>query len=281
MAYIIFIDTNIFLDFYRIRNSDAKLEYLEQIEKNLDVFITSSQVEMEYKKNRQAVILDTIKNHLKMPDLNSLNTPPILMDSVPSKNISKKKKEIATQYKKLTERINNILKKPSYYDPVYKSLQKLFKHKSPLNLDRTNKVRVKIRNLAKKRFLLGYPPRKKDDTSIGDSINWEWLINCAETTNKNIIIVSRDNDFGTHHSKESFLNDWLIQEFKERVSRRRQIIFTDRLSVAFKTAKIKVSKNTEKVEEELVSVENIEKKVKETRSDEQGDFFQRMKIYFE
>lgn len=30
---LIFIDTNIFLDFYRIRKSDVSLKYLEEIEK--------------------------------------------------------------------------------------------------------------------------------------------------------------------------------------------------------------------------------------------------------
>lgn len=47
---LIFIDTNILLDFYRIRKSNVSMKYLEEIENHLDLIITSSQVEMEFKK---------------------------------------------------------------------------------------------------------------------------------------------------------------------------------------------------------------------------------------
>ena len=57
---LIFIDTNILLDFYRIRKSDISMKYLEQMVSHKDVIITSSQVEMEYKKNRQGAILESI-----------------------------------------------------------------------------------------------------------------------------------------------------------------------------------------------------------------------------
>lgn len=61
---IVFIDTNIFLDFYRARKTDTSIKYLEEIEKITDKLIITNQVEMEYKKNRQVVILETIKNSL-------------------------------------------------------------------------------------------------------------------------------------------------------------------------------------------------------------------------
>lgn len=84
-------------------------------------------------------------------------------------------------------------------------LQKVFPHKSPINLNRENKQRFTIRRLALKRFMLGYPPRKSADNSIGDAINWEWIIKVAETTRKHIIIVTRDTDFGAIHENESYL----------------------------------------------------------------------------
>ena len=162
--------------------------------------------------------------------------------------IEKSKKEISKKQKELKERIEKILKNPSYNDPVYKSLQKLFKNNSQINLNRENKVRVKIRNLAKKRFILGYPPRKKTDNSIGDAVNWEWIINCAEVTGKHIIIVTRDSDFGCNYDDDSILNDWLKQEFKQRISQKRKIVLTDKLSHAFQLVEIPVT--TEMIEEE-------------------------------
>lgn len=244
---LIFIDTNIFLDFYRVRKSNVSMKWLEEIEKHKDLIITSSQVEMEFKKNRQSVILDSI-NEVKKIKNNGLNIPAIISNAQAAEMIKKSQKYIDEQQKKLKQQIERILKNPKTTDPVYKSLQKLFKNESPFNLDRENKIRFKIRNLAKKRFLLGYPPRKATDNSIGDAVNWEWIINCAENSGKHIILVTRDTDFGASYDNELYLNDWLQQEFKQRVSRNRKIILTDRLMTAFKLVKITVT--AEMVEEE-------------------------------
>src|ERR1700720_3909675 len=47
-----------------------------------------------------------------------------------------------------------------------------------------------------RRFLFGCPPRKKNDSSIGDAINWEWIVECANACQAEIHIVSRDTDYG-------------------------------------------------------------------------------------
>ncbi len=244
---LIFIDTNILLDFYRIRKSNVSMKYLEEMEKHKDIIITSSQVEMEYKKNRQSAIIESIAEVKKINNQN-LNVPAIISDSKAVEMINKSKKGIDQQQKKLKEKIEKILKNPHRNDPVFKSLQRIFNHKSPINLNRDNKIRFTIRNLAKKRFLLGHPPRKKTDNSIGDAVNWEWIIKCAFDTGKHIILVTRDTDFGSIYEGESYLNDWLKQEFKQRVSRKRKLILTDKLSSAFKAVQIPVS--AEMIEEE-------------------------------
>jgi predicted nucleic acid-binding protein len=64
--YLLFIDTNILLDFYRARN-DAGLHLLDTIDQNHRCIVTSYQVEMEFKKNRQRVIVESLKN-LKLPE---------------------------------------------------------------------------------------------------------------------------------------------------------------------------------------------------------------------
>lgn len=245
---LIFIDTNILLDFYRIRKSNVSLKYLEQIEKHFDLIITSSQVEMEFKKNRQSVILESITEIKKIGTVTG-KVPAILSDSKTVEMIAKSRKDIQKRQKSLRDKIEKILKNPTYNDQVYKSLEKLFNHKSDINLNRDNKKRFTIRNLAKKRFLLGYPPRKKSDNSIGDAVNWEWIINCATDSGKNIILVTRDSDFGCVYDGESYLNDWLKQEFKQRVSRKRKIILTDKLSLAFQMVEIPVT-------EEMIQEEN-------------------------
>lgn len=59
MKTLLFIDTNILLDFYRVRGRQGELSILDHIDQHHDRIITGSQVEMEFKKNRSAVILDS------------------------------------------------------------------------------------------------------------------------------------------------------------------------------------------------------------------------------
>ncbi len=250
---LIFIDTNIFLDFYRIRKSNVSMKYLDEIEKHKGLIITSSQVEMEFKKNRQSVILESISEVKKINNVNT-NVPAILSNAKAVEMIEKSKENISNKQKELKGIIEKILKNPSYNDPVYKSLQKLFRHNSSINLNRENKIRFKIRNLAKKRFILGYPPRKKGDNSIGDAVNWEWVLKCAENSGKHIILVTRDSDFGCNYEDDSFLNDWLKQEFKQRISQKRKVILTDKLSRAFQLVEIPVTDEMIEEEEKVIDV---------------------------
>ena len=251
MDALLFVDTNIFLDFYRARTSDISTKFLQQIERCKDRLILSSQLEMEYKKNRQFVVLQALEKGA--PDWSRLSPPALISDLQASKMIEKHKSEIQSQQKKVVEKTQKILKNPAANDEVYKVLQRIFKHASPYNLNRDSKQRFKIRSLARKRFFLGYPPRKNDDTSYGDSINWEWIVQCAIDSGKDIVIVTRDSDYGVIYSKESFLNDWLQQEFKERVSRKRKILLTSKLSEGLKIIHANITKDMIDEEAQILS----------------------------
>lgn len=242
MNALIFIDTNIFLDFYRIRNSEVSMSYLKLINEHHDSIITGSQVEMEYKKNRQSVIVES-QGKFKNPDWNNLSVPALLSEESEALRLQELRKEVASQQAAIKNKIDKILSSPVENDPVYKSLESLFRNSSANNLSREHTERQKFRELAIKRFMLGYPPRKKNDTSVGDAINWEWIINCARQSNKNIFIVSRDGDYGVNLRSGSFINDWLSQEFKQRTSEKLEILLTTRLSEAFKRLNVAVTKD--------------------------------------
>ncbi len=249
---LLFVDTNVLLDFYRIRKTDISLKYLEQLEACQDRLILGSQVEMEYKKNRQRAIVESLTN-FATPDWSKLTGPALVADLQAMKMIEKKKKEIGTQKNKVNEKIQNILSDPIRHDPVYQCLQRIFKHDSDFNLSRTKKERFAIRNLARRRFILGYPPRKQGDTSIGDAVNWEWIVKCSIDSGKHIVIVTRDTDYGAIYDGKSYLNDWLKQEFSERVSKKRKIILTDKLSHGLKIVHAAVTKEMEAEEERLLA----------------------------
>lgn len=248
---LIFIDTNILLDFYRIRNNGVGLELLELIDRNKDKIITGSQVEMEYKKNRQRVVLEALQAQ-KLPQWDGVAPPAFLAKAQSARVIGKARESIRSQQPKLEDRIAAVLASPSTSDPVYLILQRLFKNKGPYNLSRDKKVRFEIHKAARKRFLLGYPPRKKDVISIGDAVNWEWIIHCASESGKHIVLVTRDRDYGISYNGKCYLNDWLHLEFAERVSRKRKIVLTDRLSEAFRLLGIPVRKEAEEVEDDLM-----------------------------
>ena len=264
MDALIFIDTNILLDFYRIRSSDVGLSLLSHIDDNHNKIITGNQIEMEFKKNRQKVILESI-NRIKTPDWAGLAPPAYLSEAQPVKVIEKNKKELSKQQRALKKRLESILKNPTRNDPVYQCLQRLFKNGTTYNLDRKKKIRKTVRSLAWKRFFLGYPPRKKEDTSMGDAVNWEWIIQCALDSGKHIVIVSRDSDYGIMYNGQAMLNDALQQEFRERVSSKRKLILTDKLTEAFKQASISVSKKEEKQELDLIEEIAVEENSRRAR----------------
>lgn len=237
---LVFIDTNIFLDFYRERKSEVSINILEELEKHKDFIILGDQVEMEYKKNRQVVILETL-GKFGSPDWGKLTPPALISEARATKSIKKAQEEIIKQQKVVAKKINDILTNPDLHDDVYKIANRIFKHKSDLNLNRECKLRFGIRHLARKRFFLGYPPRKKNDTSIGDAINWEWVIHCAKEKNSDVLIVSRDGDYGISYKDKWHINDWLEQEFKDRVNRLKTITLTGRLTDALKALNIPVT----------------------------------------
>ena len=157
---MIAIDTNILLDFYRLRGREKGLSILDHIDDNLDRFITGSQVEMEFKKNRQRVILES-HQMIKAPDFGDLKQlPGFLADSKQSAALASSEKKVRKLSDQLRARTARVLREPTRHDRVYKTAQRLFKHKSQYNLSRDKKIRRRIRSLARKRFSLGYPPPK-------------------------------------------------------------------------------------------------------------------------
>jgi len=256
---IVFIDTNIWLDAYRSRN-DVGLHLIKRLDDVQKHLISTYQVEMEFKKNRQSAILEALTS-LKPPE-QSISAPAFLSQAKTVELIGKNSKDTKKRISGLKARIENILANPTTHDPVYQVAQRVFNAKSDLNLNRSDKRKLGIRRRAWKRFVLGYPPRKKNDTSTGDGINWEWIVDCVETTNRDLIIVSRDGDFGCRVGENSFPNDWLVQELKERTKKTRKITLTPRLSSALDALKVKVTK--EEKQEETASLQETMSSIQDT-----------------
>lgn len=217
--WLVFIDTNIMLDFYRLGGESADRQ-IASLQKHLESIIVTEQVQMEFLKNRQKVIVDSIGKLTAPPSNTAL--PAIVSSTVTASALAKRLKEATNAHRKIHEKVERILREPAKHDPVFKGLRKLFSNSSSYNLRRPNRLRFEIRNRARKRFILGYPPRKTTDTSIGDALNWEWIIHCALScpNSSNIMIVSRDGDYGAAYRGSMILNDWLSEEFKKGLAKK-------------------------------------------------------------
>lgn len=252
---LLFIDANIFLDFYRVANASARLELLELIEKEQGRIITSAQVEMEYYKSRQVAILLTLEQY-KAQQLPALTPPAFLIGAEPAKAIAAAKKVISKENKTIEEHLVKIIADPATHDPVFKMLQSFFRNPSLFNLRyklRPPELIRDVREKAAKRYTLGYPPRKHDDTSLGDAVNWEWILRCAYESGCDVIIVSNDGDYGVTRKDGCYLNDYLHLQFDEYLSEKHssrppKIILTNLLSEAFRLIKVPVSEEAEKEE---------------------------------
>jgi hypothetical protein len=228
------------------------IDWIRKIDENHDRIITTCQIEMEFKKHRQKIIMDTI-DKFKMPNFQALQAPIFMAEEVAMKKITKNQEEMESCVKKLKIKMKKWLVNLEKYDEIFKSLQRLFKSNSKLRLDRLHKQRNQLKHKARTRFSLGYPPRKSEDVTIGDALNWEWIIWCAKENGEDIILVTRDSDFFQRIDSGIVINTWLGHEFKDRVSLQRKIYLYERLSQAFKKAGIQVSKEEEKSEKQLVT----------------------------
>jgi len=252
-----FIDTNVYLDFYR-SNNEARLSLLNKIQQVSDRIISTYQVQMEFLKNRQEILIETI---------NTLNittppTPAVISDGHILASSDKIKEHLDKRKKSLLARVENMLKQPNTHDKVYQALHSVFSSPHEHVLKRDMPIRKSIKRRAWKRFILGYPPRKKTDTSIGDAFNWEWIIECAQKLTGRIYILSKDGDYGCTFNKNFHLNDQLKSEFRERVGGK-SIVYTRRVSDVLSALQIAVTPKEIEAETEMLEASSVPEKAQQ------------------
>ncbi len=241
--------------------TEAGLSLLRRVESISGQIIVCPQVEMEFKKNRQTVIKETIGKL----QVTSISRPGIFSESKAAKGLKRNIDRVKALLGQMNTRLERILENPAANDPVFKIFQRVYHKEDAISLDREDPVRRHIRSKALKRFLQGYPPRKSSDNSIGDAMNWEWIIHCAQKKRSNVVLVSADGDYGMSYKNKTYLNDHLKQEFSERVSSKRRLYLYTKLSEALKQFQIDATK-PEKDEENRILASVRSRKVEELSS---------------
>ena len=94
---LLFIDTNIWLDFYRVRNQTG-LKLLGHAEALSERLIVTYQLESEFKNNRQAAIIEGMQELNKTPQI---SRPGIFSDAQAAKMMAKGLKDVEKRMKGL------------------------------------------------------------------------------------------------------------------------------------------------------------------------------------
>lgn len=214
----IFIDTNIFLDFYRESQHNYSTNKLNEIlNKFIDnlstynVYITNH-LKDEIFRNRAKVLkeqYDDLSKKLKL--IKGFPTIVRSLGTYPQFDIDLKSLERSSQDLKM--------------DFLENSKRRLFEHDNFLNkffeIYSIYDIQEHEKLAARDRFDFGYPPGKKD--SYGDALNWLYLLSNVPP-NTNLYLVSRDSDFSNPLDNNE-INPYLANEWKDRNGG--EIIFLD------------------------------------------------------
>lgn len=226
--YKIFIDTNIILDFYRVKNRSNIEEILDEIPQYKKYLISTEQSKDEFLRNRDRTISDFIEE-LKKQNYKALSNSIIAtLDTYEDYKESIEKANKDTQ--KVINKIKELVENPEK-DLIYQMYLKL----SQDNYSRTNDI---IERAIKRKYI-GNPP-VSDKNTCGDEIIWETIL---EYCKDDLIIVSRDATFASNFS-------FLKLEFKQKTGKELRIV--DTISQAIELNNELPPEELEKVESELI-----------------------------
>lgn len=202
----LFIDTNIYLNFYHFTNDD--LENLKKLvvaieNKKITLIVTEHEIS-EFRRNRENKIADAIKRFSEQKTPNQFP-------------------QICKEYDEFSDLKRGITLYERNKAIIAEKITKDIKDKTLAADDLINDLFKKARVVttsdfiymeAKKRQKLGNPPGKKD--SLGDAINWTCLLRYIEKGD-DLYIVTEDSDYFSVLS-DGAMSQYLTDEWSELIS---------------------------------------------------------------
>lgn len=218
---LIFIDANVFLNLYGSRDQTSIDALMRKVLEEHERIIFSEQLAMEVLKNRRSKFSAIEAKLADIPGpLSHFSTKDerkALINSVRATNA-----ELA----KARQALAKIVKSPERHDEIYKCVVGLIDHSGPLCLTRDMGNHAGMLARARERYLLRYPPQKKDE-SYGDAFHWEWIVYCATSRHRDVYLVSQDSDFGHKRAGALVIDEFLDVEFRRRT--KRKVTLVDKL----------------------------------------------------
>lgn len=195
----LFIDTNVFLSFFRFTEDDLRtLDNLFTVAQGGAVnFVLPSLVIDEFERNRAREISESIK----LLEFNSAGVPVVARELSAFSRFQDASKELTAARKDLINElrqaaIERVLPADALIQKIFTSATKV-----PVTDDLIQK--------AKRRVELGNPPGKSG--SLGDAINWEAVMSQLIFIDE-LHFVSQDRDYCSPLDENRF-NDFLIREY--------------------------------------------------------------------
>lgn len=201
----LFIDANIFLDFYHLSGGDIdELKKLVVLIEEGDILLFSSkQLQEEVRRNRDTKIFDALKEFQKASF--KVSFPAFCKHYPEYAEIQEALKLANSKHSELLTKSTSDIKSENLNADTL--ISDLFSKSQDIPVSNT------IFNNAVTRFRLGNPPGKKKVT-MGDEVNWECLIE-GVPNNEELHFVSGDGDYASAISPEE-LNTFLKSEWKQK-----------------------------------------------------------------
>lgn len=213
----LFIDTNVFLNYYRHTADDTKIldRLCQHVAAGSIALHLPLQVKNEWIRNRERGLHESNEAFRKA-------VPPGLPRHLDGLDSTAKYQE--TLLAMMTARDQLLIEansKALQFDlEVDKSLNRVFASATLYDDD------VAVFEMAKNRADKGNPPGKRD--SYGDQYNWEILL--QKVPNEDLYVVSKDSDFASALAKRDkngaiAANDFLRREWSEKKSKKNLYVF--------------------------------------------------------
>lgn len=212
----IFIDANIYLNFFNGNKPELKKLLNSLLEIKDSIFI-SSQIVNEVNRNKLNIANNSLMEHFKnfkalSENINKVNLPEHLERETKSlQSWNSKSNNMKDTHKDLQKDLEALIHKTlneimHSVDPVSSTFNLLFQGALEASEHEIKAARF--------RRELGNPPGKYDDP-LGDQISWEQFLNCSSGS-EHIWIITADLDYFTdckaYSNKKIYLNPFLHNE---------------------------------------------------------------------
>lgn len=225
----IYIDTNVFLDFYQAATD--RMVVFRELMARVESIVVPEQTIMEFRRNRAKRLIQ-LADQVEKSARVSIHTTSVVRELPDFDQWAKARDTVKLHAKRISDQLKKWAHDDSS-DPVYQEFVKLYVHGTTIStpIDAVSKAQTGK--------LLGAPPTSPDKHTIGDEVIWETLLQACDS---NLIVVSRDR---------TFLDNEAILKSEFRIDGKRELIaITGSLAEALKligkpSAPIELEEKTE------------------------------------